>query len=243
MTEADRRAAAPAGAGRDRRTEWILDAAGELLVSRGYRRVTIEEVARRAGVGKGTVYLHFPGKELLFLTVLMRAQSRMIDRLVRQAGDDPSAVLLSSVARSAYLWVHEEPIVRAVLIGDVETLGTLSRSAARDTGDLLTVRERTVDAHFSALREHGLVRDDQPLELQRHAYEAILTGYLMIEPMTPGAAPDVRAAAGMLAHVVRSAFEIPGDPGAARAAAPRVAAAYRRLLDRLHEEMRRRTLI
>jgi AcrR family transcriptional regulator len=39
----------------DTRLERVLDAAADLLVRLGYRRVTIEEVARRAGIGKGTV--------------------------------------------------------------------------------------------------------------------------------------------------------------------------------------------
>ena len=38
----------------------ILDAAAELLLRWGYKRVSIEEIARHAGIGKGTVYLHFP---------------------------------------------------------------------------------------------------------------------------------------------------------------------------------------
>ncbi|HEY0932927.1 MAG TPA: TetR family transcriptional regulator, partial [Trebonia sp.] len=33
----------------------ILDAAGDLLLAFGYRKVTIEDVARRAEIGKGTV--------------------------------------------------------------------------------------------------------------------------------------------------------------------------------------------
>jgi AcrR family transcriptional regulator len=40
------------------RADRILDAAGDLLLRLGYRKVTIEDVAQRAGIGKGTVYLH-----------------------------------------------------------------------------------------------------------------------------------------------------------------------------------------
>jgi AcrR family transcriptional regulator len=37
----------------------LLDAAAELFVTQGYRKTSIDEIARRAGIGKGTVYLHF----------------------------------------------------------------------------------------------------------------------------------------------------------------------------------------
>ena len=54
------------------RLDRVLDAAADLLVRWGYQRVTIDDVARHAGIGKGTVYLHFRTKEALFLTVLLR---------------------------------------------------------------------------------------------------------------------------------------------------------------------------
>ncbi len=40
----------------------ILEAATELFVSQGYRKTSVDEVARAAGVSKGTVYLYFKGK-------------------------------------------------------------------------------------------------------------------------------------------------------------------------------------
>ena len=44
---------------RRQRADRILDTARELLLLWGYRRVTIDELARRAGVGKGTLFRHF----------------------------------------------------------------------------------------------------------------------------------------------------------------------------------------
>lgn len=51
---------------RQLRAERILDTTAELLCQHGYKRVTIDDVARRAGVGKGTVYLHWKTREALF---------------------------------------------------------------------------------------------------------------------------------------------------------------------------------
>ncbi|MEV5741755.1 helix-turn-helix domain-containing protein [Microbispora rosea] len=241
MTDLDSRPAEPASTRRDRerRAERILDAAGELLVSWGYPRVTVEDVARRAGVGKGTVYLHFSTKELLFLAVLIRAEARIIERFTLGVRADPAAVLLSSVARSVYLWMHEEPVFRATLLGDGDTLGTLSRSAAENLPGLLDVRDRALREHVEVLREHGLVRTEQSPALQVHAYESILTGFVTIEPLSPSTVPALDDNADMIAHVVRSAFELPGRSESVRAAAPRVNEIYQRLLDRLNQEIQR----
>lgn len=48
------------------RPEELVEAAIEVFGEHGFRAATLEEVARRAGVSKGTVYLYFTSKEDLF---------------------------------------------------------------------------------------------------------------------------------------------------------------------------------
>ncbi|MHC4501783.1 MAG: TetR/AcrR family transcriptional regulator [Planctomycetota bacterium] len=61
--------------------ERILAAAAELFAGKDYHRVLIDEVARRAEVGKGTVYRHFETKEDLFVAVLSYAVDLATERL------------------------------------------------------------------------------------------------------------------------------------------------------------------
>src|SRR5690242_10352198 len=55
---------------KDARPEEIVAAALEVFGERGFAAARLEEVARRAGVTKGTVYLYFDGKEALFKAVV-----------------------------------------------------------------------------------------------------------------------------------------------------------------------------
>ena len=55
----------------------ILDAADRLLARYGYKKMTIDDLAREVGVGKGTIYLHFSSKEEVALSRI----DRVIDRL------------------------------------------------------------------------------------------------------------------------------------------------------------------
>ena len=48
----------------------LLDAALDLFVEKGYAATRVEEVARRAGVSKGTLFLYFSSKEELFKAVV-----------------------------------------------------------------------------------------------------------------------------------------------------------------------------
>ena len=46
----------------------ILDSTERLLARFGYRKMTVEDIAVEAGIGKGTIYLHFSSKEELVLS-------------------------------------------------------------------------------------------------------------------------------------------------------------------------------
>jgi AcrR family transcriptional regulator len=55
----------------------ILDAARKLLVERGFQDLALDDVARKAGVAKGTLFLYYKGKEELFEA----AFADLVDRL------------------------------------------------------------------------------------------------------------------------------------------------------------------
>lgn len=74
----------------------MLAAALELFVERGYAATRLEDVAARAGVSKGTLYLYFDGKESLFKSVVRTNLLPLLDqaeaRIAGHAGN--SAELL-----------------------------------------------------------------------------------------------------------------------------------------------------
>ncbi len=61
----------------------IIDAAFEEFIARGFAATRLDDVARRAGVAKGTIYLHFEDKEALFQELVRTALVPVIDRLAR----------------------------------------------------------------------------------------------------------------------------------------------------------------
>jgi AcrR family transcriptional regulator len=67
-------------AARDTRAA-ILDAVDMLLARYGYKKMTIDDVAAEARIGKGTIYLHFDSKEELVLAHVDRIVERVLARL------------------------------------------------------------------------------------------------------------------------------------------------------------------
>lgn len=69
----------------------ILDATDRLLARFGYRKMTVEDIAAEAGIGKGTIYLHFTSKEEVVLSHIDRIVDRVKDRLSEIAHSDATA--------------------------------------------------------------------------------------------------------------------------------------------------------
>lgn len=66
----------------------ILDATDRLLARFGYRKMTVEDIATEAGIGKGTIYLHFTSKEEVVLSHIDRIVDRVKVRLTEIACSD-----------------------------------------------------------------------------------------------------------------------------------------------------------
>lgn len=73
----------------------ILDAAAELFLAQGFAAVSMDAVARQAGVSKATLYAHFPGKDALFAAMVAERCDRMAAEAAALAGhgDGPEAAL------------------------------------------------------------------------------------------------------------------------------------------------------
>ena len=65
--------------------EGILDSARTLLARQGYRRTSMEHVAREAGLSRRTLYLHFEHKRALFLATIGKLVEGLLVRLEQEA--------------------------------------------------------------------------------------------------------------------------------------------------------------
>jgi AcrR family transcriptional regulator len=204
------------------RGERILDAAADLVLRWGYKRVTIEEVAKRAGIGKGTVYLHFRSRAWLFVCVLMRESLDLVDELIAAIRRDAAALLIAEQVRLTYLEVQRRPLLRAMFARDSEVLGDLARDS--DADPVRGWRGELAADLFRLLREHGLMRDDLDLATQMYVVGAVQTGFYLQHPAL-GSPEEIAAA---LHHTVHAAVEPAAapDPDALAAVAPAVIARY-----------------
>jgi len=90
----------------------ILDAADRLLARYGYRKMTVDDLAKEAGIGKGTVYLSFESKADVALACIDRMVARLIERLeglVTSPGDAGQRLEAMLVERVMHRFDYARP--------------------------------------------------------------------------------------------------------------------------------------
>ena len=131
----------------------VLDVAYETFAAEGLA-VPIDEIARRAGVGAGTVYRHFPTKEALFQAVIADRMQRLIDdgrALLDSEG--PGEALFSFLRSMVLQWGATDRGLVDALAG----FGIDIASAAPDAEDAFLA---VLDELLRAAQQAGTARPD-----------------------------------------------------------------------------------
>ncbi len=140
--------AVPQRADARRNREALLAAAEEVFADQG-AEAPLEVVARRAGVGRGTLYRHFPDREALAVAVYERRLAGL-EELAEQHRDDPD--LLEQLVLGVADRQTRVPGLVTVLLATGADAGALDRIMQR-TRDL-------VAGPLAQARARGEVRDD-----------------------------------------------------------------------------------
>ena len=194
----------------EERATRVLDVAAQLLLRHGYRRVTVDDVAAGAGIGKGTIYLHWKTREELFRAVFMREVLEAIGDLLRALREDPQVCLLHRFARVYFLAIMTRPLLRGFVLADTELLGKLIPPHGSAHDDRHQLMSRT---YFELLSQHGLLHNDMDVDAIAYAFQATFEGFLRAEAGSEAPATAGHAAAGLdqqadlLARTVQRAFE------------------------------------
>lgn len=130
----------------------VLEAAQAAFAAEGLS-VPLDEIARRAGVGPGTVHRHFPTKEALFEAVVRRRLEALVEEAHELAtADDPGAAFFGYLSR-----VAEESLDKRDLVEVLRAAGVEPTAATVGMSDEL---RRAVDQLLTRAQEAGAVRDD-----------------------------------------------------------------------------------
>jgi len=183
----------PADAGprqrrKEARPQELLDAALELFVEKGFAATRAEEVAQRAGVSKGTLYLYYPSKEELFKAVVRHNLGSLIAEgleAVAQA-QGSSSELLAHLMDTWWHRIGDTPAagIHKIVLAEVRNFPELAQFYADEV-------IAPADRLFSSAVQRGIERGEfrpMPLHEAAHALMAPMI-FLALHRHSIGACP------------------------------------------------------
>lgn len=142
----------------------ILDAARKEFEENGIRRSGVDDVAKRAGVSRSTLYRRFPNKEALLLGV---AERIYLDGMVileeATIGHGPQGAVVEAFLAGAEL-VNDDPLIRRMMVDERDALKGITNSVTGLFIEIVTSRV------MQSLRGAGAEMPDEDL----HAVTEIL---------------------------------------------------------------------
>jgi AcrR family transcriptional regulator len=95
----------------------IAEAATEVFAKSGYQNATLDEIARRAGMSKGTIYLYYKNKDDLFVQVVEGIVNAAMDEMAREAksAKQPLVKLVSIVRGKIAFYERQRDFFRIYL--------------------------------------------------------------------------------------------------------------------------------
>lgn len=134
----------------------ILEAAARILVETGYATASTNRIAERAGVGIGSLYEYFPGKEAIFAELRRREMSKWYARLRTGLRSASPREVIRHIVTTQVRFAAEDPRLYAALETEVPRAAVADvQGAIQD--DFLTLSRAYLE------NNHDLLRPNAPI--------------------------------------------------------------------------------
>lgn len=194
---------------REARTALILGAAYDLLIEKGYYETSIDQIAARVGISKGTVYLHFDTKDDLMIALIEQQIAQFL-ALIDQVINEKATVRerIEHILLHTYTGIQGE---RRVLLDLMNTVGVTR--AVLEKRPQNQARFAEVRQHIAALFEEGKrtgeLNPDIPTAVMVAAFVSLMSLYGQEALTTGGALPPDQLAGAVGALLFRGVLARP----------------------------------
>lgn len=161
---------------RQERETLILQVAEEVLLEKGYYETSVDEIAARVGIAKGTVYLHFPSKEELVVAIFSRDMQSFLQRVDEAIATQPTnRAKLEAILHLLYTGLfckHAQFLYTMYTNVDQQRLLKEKGTRMRELWEQFAVRVRTL---LTAGKRDGEFDQDIPTEVMLSAFFSLLS--------------------------------------------------------------------
>src|SRR4051812_40906745 len=170
----------PSAGRRPEKTEAILESARQLFREQGYGAVSMDQIARAAGVSKATVYAHFESKDRLFATMIQNGCSAYAQGVMPALTDmEDVRAALTQIARGIenFLLAPKTLGIYRVIIAEGPRFPELVK-AFIESGP--SPFRKLLAAFFEAANQRGALKVPNP-DLAAHQFVWLVRGPLYLE--------------------------------------------------------------
>jgi AcrR family transcriptional regulator len=173
------------------RPDEIIAAALSVFAEKGFAAARLDDIAARAGVSKGAIYLYFATKEDIFRAVVEQGIAPNLRAAVAMAGAHPGPFpdLLRAFAAAAVMVISHTPAggVAKMVIAEARNFPELAR-VWHD--QLVSVALGALAGAIAAAQDRGEVRPGDPRQYALSIISPLLVGVIWRETFVPVGAPE-----------------------------------------------------
>lgn len=167
----------------------ILDAALELSASGGITGTTMDDVAAKAGVAKGSLYYNFSSKDQLFEALIEHGIANLADALVAARGDHTGTAALRELVLATLDRIQENRAMSKLLAAELFRTDRMWRES------LQGIRSGVIELYAQALREASATPLPAAVTMGSAVFGAVLVAGLEWAVFEPERGRDEIAAA------------------------------------------------
>ncbi len=157
---------------KEARPQEVIDAALELFAERGFAQTRLDDVAARAGISKGTVYLYFASKQDLFEAVIQDRVTPWLEAIASQTIDEqaPTDAVLREFLQWGWNQFLESKLymIARVVLAESNNFPHLAQAYLREVMG-------PIHQHMMTLLERGQQRGEITGEVHRERVKVLLS--------------------------------------------------------------------
>ncbi|MBU0574815.1 MAG: TetR/AcrR family transcriptional regulator [Proteobacteria bacterium] len=172
---------------RENRKNAILKAARKLFFEKGFRQVTVENIARKAEFSKGSIYLYFNSKEEIYSQILLNDIDKFHDRVadILQGPSSASEALIRVAEIYVDFFLNDRELFRILMnfilrIDDMNLPEDMNNHIIKTTNRTISIIEQV----FKYGIEKGEFPPDINLRMNRNAIWGLLNGIISLHLFT-----------------------------------------------------------
>jgi AcrR family transcriptional regulator len=172
---------------KDQRRSAILNAARKLFFEKGFRYVTVENIARKAELSKGSIYLYFNSKEEIYTQILLNDIDKFNKKssLIFQNGKSATELVMDFAFIYVDFFFNDRELFRIMMTfmlhtEDMNLAETVNQHIIEVTNNTVKIIETILQQGI----EKGEFPSDINLRLSRNAMWGLLNGIISLHLFT-----------------------------------------------------------